>query len=84
MNTDTQMTSKTISLREETYHRLVERKGPDESFSDVIDRLIRGRNEAHPLHDLVGAASDEEIATIKSRAERFRANLDDELAPDDR
>lgn len=38
--TDTQISSKTISLKEETYNRLDRAKGADESVSDAIDRLL--------------------------------------------
>jgi predicted CopG family antitoxin len=34
---------KTITIRPETYHVLVERKRENESFSDVIDRLLEAK-----------------------------------------
>lgn len=33
------MSTTTISLADDAYHRLRSRKGPDESFSDVVRRL---------------------------------------------
>ena len=33
------MSTKTITVKEESYNRLAMRKKPNESFSDVIDRL---------------------------------------------
>jgi predicted CopG family antitoxin len=44
--------SKTICLFEDTYNRLERTKGEDESFSDVIIRLL-GEDE-HPIYELVG------------------------------
>jgi len=34
------MSSKMISIKEETYNQLDRAKGSDESFSDAIDRLL--------------------------------------------
>jgi predicted CopG family antitoxin len=75
--TDTQMSSKTISLKEETYERLRRAKGDDESFSDAIDRLL-GSDE-HPLFDLVGLLDDEEVDRVRDRADAFRENVDDRM-----
>ena len=35
---------KTITLRDETYHKLLVLKENDDSFSDVIDRLVSKKN----------------------------------------
>jgi len=35
---------KTISIRDDVYNRLAERKGGGESFSDVIEKLLRRKN----------------------------------------
>ncbi|WP_181692439.1 antitoxin VapB family protein [Natronomonas sp. LN261] len=37
------MGTKTIGLREEVYERLKARKREDESFSDLVDRLVEER-----------------------------------------
>ncbi len=37
------MTSKMISIKEKIYRDLIKLKGSDESFSDVIERLIKDR-----------------------------------------
>jgi len=34
---------KTITIRDDTYHQLSQRKGKGDSFSDVIDRIISNR-----------------------------------------
>lgn len=68
------MTSKTISLKEETYERLRRAKGPNESFSDVVDRLI-GEGD-HPLYDLVGVADSEEMERLREHSRAFREEVD--------
>ncbi len=35
------MASKIISIREEIYNQLAQLKGPNDSFSDIIERLIK-------------------------------------------
>lgn len=71
------MASKTISLSEDTYNRLAQAKGEDESFGDVIDRLL-GEDE-HPLYDLVGLLEEEDIEALRERSSAFRADLDDRM-----
>jgi len=39
------MTSKNLAIREEVYDKLLEAKKGDESFSDVIERLLEGKSE---------------------------------------
>ena len=65
------MATKTISITEEAYKRLRLRKGPDESFSDVIVRLT----ERRPLTDFAGMLSHSSASAIRkaimeSRRER--------------
>ncbi len=72
------MASKTISVKEETYQRLVRAKGDDESFSDVIDRMLHDRDE-HPLFDLVGLLDDEDVRTLRRRSTAFRENLNSRI-----
>lgn len=68
------MSSKTISLKEETYERLRRKKGEGESFSDVIDRILT--EEEHPLYGLVGLAEDDEVAQIREKSRSFRDDVD--------
>lgn len=75
------MASKTISLSEDTYNRLARAKGKDESFSDVIDRLL-GEDE-HPLYDIVGLLDEEDVKTLRDRSDEFRDDVDDRLSVDD-
>lgn len=76
MYTGTQMTSKTISLKEETYDRLRRARGADESFSDVIDRLLEVDDDSHPLYGLVGLATESDLDRIRERSREFRADVE--------
>lgn len=75
------MPSKTISLSEDTYNRLARAKGDDESFSDVIDRLL-GEDE-HPLYELVGLLDDDDLEQLRERSSAFRADLDERMGVTD-
>lgn len=76
------MSSKTISLKEETYERLRRAKGEGESFSDVIDRLLR--DDEHPLYGLVGLLEEDEADRLRERSRAFRADVDSRMSPTDR
>ena len=39
------MTSKNLAIREDVYDKLLEAKKGNESFSDVIQRLLEGKSE---------------------------------------
>jgi len=62
------MATKTISLTEQAYRRLRSRKGPDESFSDVVIRLT----ERRPLTDFAGMLSPSSIDSIRMAIEASR------------
>jgi predicted CopG family antitoxin len=53
------MATKTLSIREETYEMLKGEKREGESFSDVIDRLMK--REKINLSDYFGAIKDEDL-----------------------
>ncbi|WP_424017008.1 antitoxin VapB family protein [Halorientalis pallida] len=74
------MPSKTVSLKAETYERLRRAKGEDESFSDVIDRLLG--DDEHPLYGLVGLLDDDEVETVREHSRSFRSDVDDRLRTD--
>lgn len=76
------MSSKTISIKESTYDRLKALKGPEESFSDAIDRLVGVREGGHPLFDLVGLLDDEELEEVAVRSNDFREAVDDRMNAD--
>ncbi len=50
---------KTITIRDETYHSLLSLKEKDDSFSDVIDRLISRKNR--DIREYAGALKDSGI-----------------------
>jgi predicted CopG family antitoxin len=50
---------KTITIRDETYHVLLSLKEKDDSFSDVIDRLISRKNR--DIREYAGALKDSGI-----------------------
>lgn len=78
-HTDTSMASKTISIKESTYRRLTALKGTDESFSDVIDRLVESEEGRHPLFELVGLLDAAELETVRRSSDAFRRSLDREI-----
>lgn len=56
------MTQKTLSLPEDLYDRLKEKKGKNETFPELIKRLIdeeEKRSKSHQIKDLDGAFGDE-------------------------
>ncbi|OPY39504.1 MAG: hypothetical protein A4E40_01109 [Methanoregulaceae archaeon PtaU1.Bin059] len=50
---------KTITLRDETYHALVSLKEPEDSFSDVIERLIS--RKTRDIREYAGALKDSPV-----------------------
>jgi len=76
------MSSKTISLKAKTYEQLDRAKGPDESFSDVIDRLLDVDGDSHPLTDLAGIADEDELALLRARSTAFCEEIDGRLGHD--
>jgi len=75
------MPSKTISLKETTYDRLDREKGTDESFSDVIDRLLDAKEGDHPLYGLIGLCDETDVETLRTRSRAFRKSADDRIGP---
>ena len=63
------MGTRNISISDEAYARLAAMKGPDESFTDVINRLA-GRGS---ILDLVGVLSEKEAADLRSRIQEMRS-----------
>ena len=52
-------TMKTITIRDETYHSLLSLKEEEDSFSDVIDRLISRKNR--DIREYAGALKESKI-----------------------
>ena len=64
----TYMATKTISITKEAYDRLRSRKGPHESFTDVILRLT----ERRPLAEYAGMLSKSSVRAIREAIEEAR------------
>ena len=62
------MESKTISLSEEAYERLLELKKDSESFSELIIRLTRNAS----LRDLVGVLPEDACEELEDNIELAR------------
>ena len=65
------MASKTIMIQEDTYKRLLRLKQENESFNDVILRLIYQKQEFRPYFGLFSEEGDE---IEKAIAESQKAN----------
>lgn len=72
------MGTKTIGLREEVYERLRARKREDESFTDLVDRLL---SEAKAdWREGFGTLAPEEADELEHLVARSRQRLDEGLA----
>lgn len=69
------MGAKTISVPEDVYEKLREERGDDESFGDVIDRLLGRRN----LEEFWGSWSDETAERTRQAVEAGRDRSDERL-----
>ncbi|ARS90437.1 antitoxin VapB family protein [Natrarchaeobaculum aegyptiacum] len=72
------MGNKTISLRAETYRRLERAKRGDESFSDVVDRLLV--DDENPFREFVGFVDEDELDTVRHESSTFRAEMNTRFA----
>jgi predicted CopG family antitoxin len=68
--------SKTISVRADVYRVLKAKKDEDETFSDVIERLLRSREQGHSAHGLVGLLEDDELEEVREKSDTFRDSAD--------
>ncbi len=67
------MSTKTISIRDDVHKRLVEAKRQDESFSDVIDRLLKKENA--DLSVFFGSLKNSDLLDeIEEDSKRIRAS----------
>ncbi len=65
---------KTITLRDETYHSLLDMKEGDDSFSDVIDRLIR--KKSRDIREYAGALRDSDMLDdLESFTKKMRSSV---------
>ncbi|WP_247730502.1 antitoxin VapB family protein [Halovivax limisalsi] len=67
---------RTVTLTEDAYRRLEDRRRPGESLSETVERIAGGRS----LLELAGLVTDEEASAmrgeIRNRDRKFRARLD--------
>ena len=67
------MSTKTISIRDDVHRRLVEAKRQNESFSDVIDRLLKKENA--DLSVFFGSLKNSDLLDeIEEDSKRIRAS----------
>ncbi|NQE53377.1 hypothetical protein C5S29_07270 [ANME-1 cluster archaeon GoMg3.2] len=68
------MGTKTISMREDVYENLKSMKREDESFCDVVEKLITKKREAN-LVDFFGVLKDDEVLSgLEEDTRRIRAS----------
>ena len=63
--------TKTLTIRDEVYRKLVSVKGKDESFSELFERLVESRSPSELLKTLRGR-----IDLTENDKRRFLAEVD--------
>lgn len=66
------MVSKTITIREEVYNKLLSVKGKNESFSRLFERLVKSRSNLEVLQGLRGSVEFENKAGLIEDLEKKR------------
>jgi predicted CopG family antitoxin len=69
------MVSRNLAVREDVYRRLLEAKKGDESFSDVIDRLLKGENDLMSFAGILAHDKEFELAVKDIHEVRKRTVL---------
>jgi len=72
------MGTKTIGLRDEVYAQLKARKREDESFSDLVTRLLE--EAAVDWRDSFGTLSEDEADELEALADRSREQMSTGMA----
>ena len=70
MYTYTQMTSRNLSVKDDVYKKLREAKKGNESFSDVIERLLDGGQDLMAFAGIL--SGDKEFERVKSDIQQVR------------
>ena len=65
------MATKTISITEEAYERLANKKEKNDSFSDVIIKITT----TTPLSSLIGILSKEKAAELRASIKEIRKRI---------
>ena len=73
------MGSRNISISEEAYQRLASLKRPNESFTQVINRLTQKRS----ILELAGTLSEEDAAEVIENINNLRKDIEESLLYDD-
>ena len=69
------MASKNLAVKEEVYKKLLESKKGDESFSDVIERLLSGKSDIMSFAGALSGDKEFDSAVRDIREARKRALL---------
>ncbi|HXW36741.1 MAG TPA: antitoxin VapB family protein [Nitrososphaerales archaeon] len=64
------MTSRNLAIKEDVYNKLLEAKKGNESFSDVIDRLLHGKSELLSFAGVLAGDKDFEAVMVDIEAVR--------------
>jgi predicted CopG family antitoxin len=64
------MGSKNLAVRDEVYRKLLDAKNGDESFSDVIERLLQGKQDIMGFAGILSA--DKSFELVVEDIERVR------------
>jgi len=65
--------TKTITIREEVYRKLLAIKGKDESFSELFERLVEGMNPIDTLKKLRGCVEFKDKEKMLLEIDTLRA-----------
>ena len=66
------MTTKTITIKEEVYHKLVALKTAEESFSDEIERILERKRDIMDFWGVWKDMSEEETMQLKQEINKRR------------
>ena len=69
------MSTKNIALRDDVYKKLKEVKGPNESFSDAIERLLKRKGSLLPLWSSLSESDALDLIETDVKAIRNRARI---------
>jgi predicted CopG family antitoxin len=67
------MTSKNLAVRQDVYMKLLEAKRGKESFSDVIERLLEGKQDLMAFAGIL--AADKDFERIADDIQRVRKKV---------
>jgi len=71
------MVTKTLTITQSAYDKLLANKQEKESFSQVIERIIPQKKKT--LLDFAGTLSEKEAEAFKTRITQFRKEMNEEF-----